>query len=86
MLELFWSVFSLIQTEYRNLENKSPYLVRRREGTDTFTKFYTYIHSYIHYTYVPSFHDPTKQATKICLSHNRVSVSHYPLSSTVFYV
>ena len=30
----FWSVFSRIRTEYRDLRSKSPYSVRVRENTD----------------------------------------------------
>ena len=32
--ELFWSVFSRIQTEYGELQSKSPYSVRMQEYTD----------------------------------------------------
>ena len=32
--EFFWSVFSRIWIEYRNLQNKSPYWVRMRENAD----------------------------------------------------
>ena len=32
--EFFWSVFSRIQTEYEDLQNKSPYPVRMRDNTD----------------------------------------------------
>ena len=32
--ELFWSVFSLILTEYREIPRISPYSVRMRENTD----------------------------------------------------
>ena len=31
---LFWSVFSLIRTEYREILRISPYSVRMRENTD----------------------------------------------------
>ena len=34
--ELFWSVFSHIRTEYREILRISPYSVRMRENTDTF--------------------------------------------------
>ena len=30
----FWSVFSCIRTEYRDLRNKFPYSVRIQENTD----------------------------------------------------
>ena len=33
-LELFWSVFSRIQTEYGEIRNISPYSVQMRENTD----------------------------------------------------
>ena len=32
--EFFWSAFSRIWTEYRDLPRKSPYSVRMRENTD----------------------------------------------------
>ena len=32
--KFFWSVFSCIRTEYRDLQSKSPYSVRMRENTD----------------------------------------------------
>ena len=33
-LELFWSLFSGIRNEYRELRNSSLYLVQMRENTD----------------------------------------------------
>ena len=41
--EFFWSVFSRIRTEYRDLHNKSPYLVRMRENTDQKISEYGYL-------------------------------------------
>ena len=32
--EFFWSVFSLIRTEYREIRSISPYLVKMLENTD----------------------------------------------------
>ena len=36
LAELFWSVFSRIRTEYRDLKSKTPYSAQMRENTDIF--------------------------------------------------
>ena len=42
-LELIWSVFSRVWSEYREIRNISPYLVRMREYTDQNSSKYRYL-------------------------------------------
>ena len=41
-LELFWSVFSRIRTEYEEIRSNSPYSVGMRENTDHHNSEYTF--------------------------------------------
>ena len=42
-LELIWSVFSRVWSEYREIRNISPYLVRMREYTDQNNSKFRYL-------------------------------------------
>ena len=50
-LEFFWSVFSRIRTEYRELRSTSPNLVQMRENTDQKNSSYGHLSRSVTYNF-----------------------------------